>query len=458
MLTLINPATEKTFDQLNETSLNDLQTAFDKTKKAQQEWQNTPFIERKRIIESFSNLLDQNKRDCATTLSQEMGKPVHQAEGEITATITRIKWFLESTETLLQKKIMFKNKQIQEHLTWDPLGVIAHISAWNFPYFIGTNVIIPGLLTGNGILYKPSELTPLTGLRIQKFLLQAGLPKHLLQVIIGKGTIAQKLLTLPLQGIFFTGSYQTGQAVATHFTPHLPKMVLELGGKDPAYVCQDSPIEKTCTQLLDGAFYNAGQSCCAVERIYVHQDCYQSFVDCFIEKAKILTIGDPTSTKTYLGPLARQSQLAYLNQQLNDAKEKKATIALDGRQHSCDAGWFFAPSVVLNTNHQMKLMTEESFGPIIGIQKVAHDDEAIHQMNDTPFGLTASVHSTSKERAAHILSQINAGTVYWNTCDRVSPYVPWSGRKHSGVGSTLSEVSIPYFVQTKSWQMQQPSV
>ena len=456
MLTLTNPATGKPFNQLNVTNFNDLQTNFDKTKHAQKKWQQTPFKERKRIIERFSNILNTHKKDCAITLSQEMGKPVHQAEGEITATLARIKWFLDSTEALLQKKVMFRNDQIQEHLTWDPLGVIAHISAWNFPYFIGTNVIIPGLLTGNGVLYKPSEITPLTGLLIQKFFLNAGLPKDVLQVIIGNGTIAQKLLILPVQGIFFTGSYQTGQKVAKHFTPHFPKMVLELGGKDPAYVCSDSLIEETCSQLIDGAFYNAGQSCCAVERIYVHHECYQSFVDCFIEKAKELPMGDPTSPNTYLGPLARPTQLAYLNQQLNDAKEKKATIALDGRQHACDTGWFFAPSVVLNTNHQMKVMTEESFGPIIGIQKVTTDEEAIDLMNDTPFGLTASVHSTSKERAENILNQLHTGTVYWNTCDRVSPYVPWSGRKHSGIGSSLSEVSIPYFVQPKSWQMQRP--
>lgn len=453
MLNLINPATEEVFCSLTKDNIHDVQKRYEQALRAQQTWKDVPYKEKKAVVEKFIEHLTADKAKCAKILSQEMGKPVHQAAGEITATTSRVQWFVDHVEQQLQEKITYERSDFKEKITWEPLGVVAHISAWNFPYFIGTNVIIPALLTGNAVLYKPSNITSMTGSLIAELMRKAGLPKDLLQVFIGRGDLGGKILELPLQGVFFTGSYEIGTKVAASFIKHFPKVVLELGGKDPAYVCDDSPIEKTAEQLVDGAFYNAGQSCCAVERIYVHKDCYDSFVDCFVEKAKSLVVGDPLDKNTYMGPLAQKDQVAFLAQQLTDAENQGAKVVLDGRAAFKERGGFMGPSVVLGVDHTMDIMTQESFGPIIGIQKVSDDQEAIRLMNDTPFGLTASVHTLSQKRAFDILSKVDAGTVYWNSCDRVSPYVPWSGRKQSGVGSTLSEVSIPYFIQPKAWQM-----
>jgi len=231
---------------------------------------------------------------------------------------------------------------------------------------------------------------------------------------------------------------------------------LELGGKDPAYVCDDfskEEIKKVAKNLADGAFYNCGQSCCAIERIYIHEGVYDDFLDAFLDAVGKFIIGDPMDEKTQLGPLARPQQLDVLEDQMTDALQKGAECKCGGNRRKKSKGFFFEPTVFVNVHHDMKIMWEESFGPMIGLQRVKNDEEAVFLMNDTEYGLTAAVFSQEKTRAKKILKRINAGTVYWNTCDRVSCFLPWSGRQHSGLGATLSHLGIRAFLQPKAWHL-----
>jgi acyl-CoA reductase-like NAD-dependent aldehyde dehydrogenase len=227
---------------------------------------------------------------------------------------------------------------------------------------------------------------------------------------------------------------------------------LELGGKDPVYVCDDVDVPAAAAATAEGAFYNAGQSCCAIERLYVHRSIAAGFTDAFVETVRGYRAGDPTDEATYVGPLARREQLAVLEEQVRDAVEKGARLLCGGKRRE-GRGWYFEPTVLAGVDHSMRVMREESFGPVIGIQEVAGDDEAVERMNDTEYGLTAGVYTPDRARAERVLARVDAGTVYWNCCDRVSPRLPWTGRRHSGIGSTLSVLGIRAFVQPKAWHL-----
>ena len=293
----------------------------------------------------------------------------------------------------------------------------------------------------------------LTGLQIEKLLKEAGVPDDVFQLVIGSGDVGEYLLDLPLDGYFFTGSYKTGQYIYQRVAPKMVPCQCELGGKDPLYVADDvKDIKAVAAATADGAFYNNGQSCCAVERIYVHENIYEKYIAEFVAEVESFTTGAPTDEGVYIGPLSRKAQLDYLQQQLDDAVAKGAKL-LTGGTKIVGSGYYFSPTVLIDVTHDMQVMNEESFGPLIGIMKVKDDDEAVSLMQDSDYGLTASVYSCSQERAENILKQIDTGTGYWNCCDRVSAAVPWSGRKHSGFGSTLSHVGLRAFVRPKAFHL-----
>jgi acyl-CoA reductase-like NAD-dependent aldehyde dehydrogenase len=302
-------------------------------------------------------------------------------------------------------------------------------------------------------MYKPSEFSTLTGLEIERLLKEAGVPINTFHIAIGGKETGEFLLQLPFDGYFFTGSYKTGKLIYEKVAPKMVPCQCEMGGKDPLYVADDiTDIKNVAAATADGAFYNNGQSCCAVERIYVHEKVYDQYLDEFIREVRSWKTGSPTEAGVYIGPLTRKEQLSVLENQLKDALQKGATV-LTGGKRIVGKGSYFEPTVVVNTTHEMSLMRDESFGPVIGIMKVKNDEEAIRLMQDTEYGLTASVYSRSKERAEDILRQVNAGTGYWNCCDRVSAAVPWSGRKHSGFGSTLSHIGLRAFTKPKAYHL-----
>lgn len=441
---VINPATEEIIETFSEDTESSIQNKYHSLKVGQKSWAKTPIKDRLIAIQQFVTLLKENTDLLANDLHSETGKPLHEAKNEIKGACYRTQYFVDHAEATLQEKIMQEKDGVKEILTFEPLGVITNISAWNYPFLVGVNVFIPALLAGNAVLYKPSEHATLTGHHIERLLHESGIPENAFQIVIGDGKVGQFLLELPLDGYFFTGSYKTGKLISKAVSHKLVPIGLELGGKDPIYVMEDvSDIQNAAAALVEGAFYNNGQSCCAVERIYVHEKIYRHFLDAFVTETKKLT--NPP-------PLTRPQQIPVLEDQVKDAIEKGAKLLLGGRRID-KKGSFFETTVLCDVNHHMKVMKDESFGPIIGIQKVGHDQEALELMQDTDYGLTAGIYGKNEIRARELLDQIDVGTGYFNCCDRVSPYLPWSGRKHSGLGSTLSYLGILAFAKPKSYMI-----
>jgi acyl-CoA reductase-like NAD-dependent aldehyde dehydrogenase len=450
---IINPATEEIITDIAEDTAETIAEKFELLTKGQQVWATVSVQERIAAIQNFYDLLEENKDELANTLTAEMGKPLQQSYNELNGARGRIKFFVDNAAKYLAEEWITTEGATKEKIVYEPLGVIANISAWNYPYLVGVNVFIPALIGGNAVFYKPSEYATLTGLHIRDLLYKAGVPSDCFQTAIGKGDVGEQLLQLPLDGYFFTGSYKTGKYIAEKVAAKMVPCQLELGGKDPLYVMDDVlDINKTAADALEGVVYNNGQSCCAVERIYVQEKVYDVFVKAYVEQCSKLVIGNPLDKITDIGPLSRKEQQAFLLNQVNDAVEKGAVIMCGGKIPE-GKGYFFEPTVLVNVNHSMKLMTEESFGPVVGIQQVKDDAEAIQLMKDTAYGLTAAVYSNSFERAEEVMKQMHSGSVYWNCCDRVSATLPWSGRKNSGLGATLSYQGIRAFVQPKAYHI-----
>lgn len=452
-MTIINPATEEIIQEVKEDTEATVREKYQQVRGGQSSWAARPVEERVGIIAKFYESLDKEKETLAATLTAETGKPLQQSYNELNGARARIKFFLDNSARWLKEEWVTTEGATREKIVYEPLGVIANISAWNYPYLVGVNVFIPALLGGNGVLYKPSEYSTLTGLHIQRMLYRSGVPENVFQVVVGKGAAGEWLLQLPLDGYFFTGSYRTGRYIAEKVASKLVPCQLELGGKDPLYVMDDvEDIDKVAAAALEGVVYNNGQSCCAVERIYVQEGVYDAFVASYVEQMKKMVVGDPMATGTDIGALTRPGQLEFLLDQVKDAVAKGAKL-LYGGQKMNRKGYFIEPAVIVGVDHGMKVMTDESFGPVVGIQKVKGDEEATALMADTEYGLTAAVYSKSYERAEQVMKQLNTGTVYWNCCDRVSAGLPWSGRKHSGLGMTLSYQGIRAFVQPKAYHI-----
>lgn len=448
-MNIINPATEQVVSTVQEDTPATIQEKYAKARVAQKAWAATPLKERIACIERFNDLLVAQADRLAKDLSTEVGKPIGQAQGEFRGGRGRSVWFANNAEKYLAEEWMVTEGDTKEKITYEPLGVIANISAWNYPVLVGVNVFIPALIGGNAVLYKPSEFSTLTGLNLVGLLHQAGVPTDVIQPVIGGREAGEALLDLPLNGYFFTGSYATGRYIAERVAAKLVPVGLELGGKDPMYVCEDVDVRHAAVAGVEGAFYNTGQSCCAVERIYVHEANYDAYIASFMDEARNWPIGDPFAEGTAIGPLTRPQQIAVLEDQVKDAVDKGARLLLGGKRAD-RSGYYFEPTILADCDHSMKVMMDESFGPIIGIQKVSGDEEAVSLMLDTPYGLTSAVYTPDRKRAEAIMARMDSGTVYWNCCDRVSPNIPWSGRGQSGLGSTLSHQGIRAFVQPKA--------
>lgn len=458
MLKITNPATGKVIAEVLEDNAASIKRKYLLAREAQPRWAARSLTHRLKVIKAFRAQIVARKDELARILTSETGKPLQQSNNELNGLLPRIDFFVDNARKTLRARKVHDADGMTEIIGHEPLGVIANISAWNYPYFVGANVFVPALLTGNAVLYKPSEFATRTGLEIAEMLYEAGVPQSVFTTVIGTGRVGSALLKQPVDGVFFTGSVATGKAIARAVAGKMTKLQLELGGKDPVYVCDDVDVAAAAAGLADGAMYNAGQSCCAVERIYVHETIYQHFVDAFVGEVKKFRIGDPLIDGTYIGPLTRGPQIKVLQAQIADAKKKGARVIVGGKRakgKGLDKGNYFEPTVLVDVDHSMAVMRDESFGPIIGIQSVQDDDEAAVLMNDTRYGLTAGVYTTDRKRAEHLLAQVKAGTVYWNCCDRVSPRLPWSGVGESGIGLTLSTYGIETFTRPKAWHLRQ---
>ncbi len=453
---IVNPADDTSLGDVSEDDATSVRRRAAEARSAQRGWWDAGFEHRSATLRRFRALVQERASDMAATTTSETGKPITQSQREIQGFLGRIDYFLDHSARELADEIVLRDDQIEEKIAHEPLGVVANVSAWNYPYFVGGNVFVPALLTGNAVLYKPSELATLTGLGLGQALHDAGVPSDVFSVVVGGPAVGTALLDAPIDAVFFTGSHATGTRVASQVAPRLLRLQLELGGKDPAYVTDDVEVAATAASVADGAFYNAGQSCCAIERVYVHRGIWDEFVEHFVTEVRGFVVGDPTDERTYIGPLARRRpQVELLEAQVADSIARGARLLTGGRRIE-RPGHYFEPTVLRDASHEMRVMTEESFGPIIGLMRVHDDEEAARLMADTPYGLTAAVFGRDRGRAERILRSLRVGTAYWNCSDRVSPRLPWSGRGASGLGCTLSSYGIEAFLQPKAWHSRRP--
>lgn len=449
---IINPANNTLIQELATDTKESVAKKVKALREGQKAWQAVPVNDRLKIILKFGELIQGNINELAHILTLETGKPIQQSINEISGANNRLVHLEKHAIKWLSPEVVTEGPT-REVVQYEPLGVIANISAWNFPYNVGYNVFLYALVAGNAVCYKPSEFSTLTGLKFQDLLWEAGVPSDVFASFIGTGEVGQYLLESDLDGYFFTGSYETGRYIATQIAHKLVPIQLELGGKDPLYVMDDvADVRQAAINAAEGAFYNNGQSCCAVERIYVQDAIYDEFISAFIEEVKGYTMGDPLRKDTFIGPVTRSQQVDLILSQVEDALFHGAELRTGGFRPDGD-GNFIVPTVLTCVNHHMRVMKEESFGPIIGIQRVKSDEEAYELMKDTDYGLTAAVFSQNQDRAKAILDKLSVGTAYWNCCDRVSPEVPWTGRKNSGLGATLSYQGIRAFVQPKAYHL-----
>jgi acyl-CoA reductase-like NAD-dependent aldehyde dehydrogenase len=449
-----NPATGEHLRSVAITDEREVAQKVERARRAHPAWAARSYPERAALVRAFRDALEAETEECARTTTREMGKPITQSRAEVRAVLERIDWNVEHVGSVIAPREVtpIAPGEVGERVTYEPVGLVAHISAWNYPYFVGLNTIIPALLAGNAVLYKPSEHATLTGLRLVDLMHRAGIPIDVVQTVVGGGAAGAALVASDIDMICFTGSYPTGRAVARAAADRLIRVQLELGGKDGAYVCDDVDVDAAALASAEGAFYNGGQSCAAIERLYVHEAVYERFVDALSEVVGAYRTGDPEDERTDVGPLARAAQLDVIEAQIADAVGKGAKVVVGGRRVERRGSWF-EPTVLVDVDPHMQIMRDETFGPVIGVQRVHDDADAISSLDDTEFGLGAAVFTGDRARAERILAALEVGNAYWNRSDRSSVRLPWSGRRHSGIGVSMSESGIRALVREKAWHL-----
>lgn len=397
----------------------------------------------------------QHADDIAGEITWQMGRPRHQARGEINGVIERAEHMIAIAESALAPIEYHDQPQFTRFIQRAPLGTVLVLAPWNYPYLTAINTLIPAILAGNSVILKHASQTPLCAERFQAAFDQSGAPKGLFQhLFLSHDQVSRVILDQRIRFVAFTGSVAGGlhiqQAAQQRFIP----MGLELGGKDPAYVRADADLGATVTNLVDGAFYNSGQSCCGIERIYVHHSLYNQFIEQYAESVRQYQLGHPEKTDTTLGPMVSQSAASRVQQHIDTAISHGATPLIDPTlfDFAPDSA-YLPPQVLINVNHGMSIMTEETFGPVVGIMPVTDDDEAIQLMNDSDYGLSASIWTQDKDSAIRLGNRIETGTVFMNRCDYLDPALAWTGVKNTGRGYTLSPLGLHQLTQAKSFHL-----
>ena len=411
-------------------------------------WRKTPLKDRRDLVKRGVAWFRTNKERVARDITLQMGKPIAQARNEVDGMCQRAEHMMAIAADALKAEVLPEEQGLVRRIEHEPLGVVLNLAAWNYPLLIAVNVVVPALLAGNVVLLKHSAKTPLCG---QHF---AEAFPHVYDLVMGHDQTADLVRSGGVDHVAFTGSVDGGRSVFRHVAeaPHFLDTGLELGGKDAAYVAEDADLESAVANVVDGACYNAGQSCCGIERVYVHE----SLLDEFLERARSTLegyqMGDPLDESTTMGPLASRSAVTFLQGQVEDAVSRGASL-LSGGKSAGDLGQFFEPTLLSGCPNDSLVMQEESFGPILPVLSVRSDEEALSLMNDSQFGLTASVWSSDRERFERLAADLEVGTVFQNRCDYLDPGLPWTGVKDSGKGSTLSAYGFLHLTRRKSIHM-----
>jgi acyl-CoA reductase-like NAD-dependent aldehyde dehydrogenase len=395
-----------------------------------------------------------NADQLGEELTWQIGRPIAQSPGEIRRGFQeRVKYMSDIAEEALADLAVEKKAGFQRFIRREPLGVVLVLAPWNYPWLTSVNAVVPALLAGNTVVLKMAQQTPLVAERYRQAFAAAGLPEGVFQFLHIDHESAARVIADPRIGfVAFTGSVGGGHAVQRAAAGRFIATGLELGGKDPAYVRADAPLQATIENLVDGAYFNSGQSCCAVERIYVHRAVFKPFVEGFVELARQYRLGNPLERQTTLGPLVRTEAADSVRAQIRDALNKGAKALLDPKADR-EGTPYLAPQVLVDVDHGMAVMTEETFGPVVGIMAVASDEEAIGLMNDSRYGLTASIWTADAQAAIRIGDRVETGTWFMNRCDYLDPALAWTGVKDSGRGCTLSRLGLESFTRPKSFHL-----
>ncbi|MDP1731076.1 MAG: aldehyde dehydrogenase family protein [Devosia sp.] len=453
---IVSPIDGRVYAERKVASGGEIEAAVARARHARAGWGEVAVQERGKYLDRFVDALLARNDEIVPELAWQMGRPVRFG-GEKRPLEERARHMIAIAEEALKPAVKTDRPGFRRWIAREPLGTVMVIAPWNYPYLTAINTIVPALMAGNAVILKHASQTLLAGERIAEAMKAAGLPDGLFQNLVLSHADTEKLVgSGHIDHINFTGSVEGGRRIEKAAAGTFATLGLELGGKDPAYVRPDAKLDHSIENLVDGAFYNSGQCCCGIERIYVHADVYDEFVGGFVESARGWTLGNPLDQETIVGPMAQGRLADVVREQTTEALRKGARAHLNWK-HDLDeeSSPYLAPEVLTNVNHQMSVMREESFGPVVGIMKVADDDEAVTLMNDSPYGLTASIWTEDLDAAASIGARVETGTVFANRCDYVDPGLVWTGVKDTGKGGSLSEVGYANLTQPKSYHLKE---
>jgi acyl-CoA reductase-like NAD-dependent aldehyde dehydrogenase len=432
---------------------NAVEKALVKAAKAQQAWKAVPVAERAAVIKRMVEWCVSRADALAEELSWQMGRPVSQSPGEVKRGFQeRALYMCEIAPEALSDMVLPEKSGFRRFIRREPLGVVFVVAPWNYPWLTSVNAVIPALLAGNSVILKMAAQTPLVAERYAEAFKAAGLPDGVFQFLhLDHRQVAKVIADPRIAFVAFTGSVPGGQAIQRAAAERFIPTGLELGGKDPGYVRADADLAFAVENLVDGSYFNSGQSCCGIERIYVDKKLFKPFIEAFVELTRQYRLGNPLEKETNLGPLVRTQAADTVRKQIKQATRKGARALLQIKDKPGTP--YLPPEVLVNVDHGMEVMTEESFGPVVGIQAVKSDEEAVALMNDSRYGLTASVWTKDADAALSIGERIETGTWFMNRCDYLDPALAWTGVKDSGRGCTLSKLGLEAFTRPKSFHL-----
>ena len=434
----------------------EIDSALARAVNAQRAWRSSPIEERARICRAFCDAFERKRDAIALELSWQMGRPSSYAPNEVRGTLERARYMIDAAADALTDIDVGPKAGFTRFIRREPLGVVFTIAAWNYPYLIAVNSVIPALMAGNAVILKHSAQTPLCAERFAQCFAEAGLPEGAFQVLhLTHADTERVIADARVNFVAFTGSVAGGHAVQRAAAERFIGVGLELGGNDPAYVRADANFEHAVENLVDGAFFNSGQSCCGIGRIYVHESLHARFVDAFVDLTNRYQLGNPIARETTLGPVVRTEAATAIRRAILQALDGGARALIDPRHFAAneDNTPYLAPQVLVDVNHAMPIVREELFGPLVNILEVKSDEEAITLMNDSRYGLTACVWTADEQAAIRIGTQIETGTWFMNRCDYLDPALAWVGVKDSGRGCTLSKVGYEHLTRPKSFHL-----
>ncbi len=451
LVKVVNPSTGKVFETFPITTREQVETKVGKAREAFKTWSRLDADERAVYLQRFAEILRKHKEEYGRTMTMEMGKIIRESLAEVEKCAWAADYFAQNSKRFLEPEVV-ETDAARSYVAFHPRGVLGSIMPWNFPMWQIIRFAVPALAAGNTAVIKPASASPKTGLHVEEAFREAGLPEGVLQIVVGDYTTGTALIRSKVDFVSLTGSVATGVKIAREAAKDLKKTVLELGGSDPFIVCEDADLDQAAKGAMAGRFINCGQSCIAAKRFIVVDAVADEFLAKVEENIRRLKVGDPLDSSTDVGPLYAKSQRDEIEAQVRDALAKGAKLKVGGKRIQ-GPGWFFEPTLLSGVTTKMKVMSQETFGPVLPVFRVPDLDAAIAQANDTEFGLGASVWTRDLNRADEIAKRINSGLFFVNNAVKSDPRMPFGGVKHSGIGRELSRYGLLEMVNIKTVQI-----